>query len=252
MTEPNDLSLSDASSPPPIPEPDERCAAIPWEVRGRDRYGGFWRTIRMVLTHPSRLGELIDQPASPEQAKEFRRMVVLLFVLGSITTGMIAIVSLPNFKEPYERVLAAICFGVPLGLAFWWMLARFLIGSSRWFFCPPGLSPPQRETSLALSYYLTAPLALGAVSCLSLPLLGIDHPAVRIVLRSLCSVPPLTILVWYYVLVVIGMRHVARRKGWNLVLSAAGMTVVWLVILAGMFLVPLCIAMWLLMYSSLT
>lgn len=252
MAELNELTPSDVSTPPPFEGPEERCAAIPWEIRRHNVYGSFWRTVLMVLAHPSRLGELIDQPVNPKQAKEFRRMSVQFFVLGWIGAVMAAIASAPRFKEQNEGVGAAICIGIPLGLAFSWPFARFIIGASRWFFYPPQLTPRQQETSLSLSYYLTAPLALAAVACLSLPLLAIDHPLARMASRLLCSIPPLAAMAWYYVLVVVGLYRIARRQDLNLAFSAIGMALVWAAIWAGMILTPVCVAMWLLMYGSLT
>jgi len=252
MSEPNKPLPPDLPTPPPFEGQEERCAAIPWEVREHNVYGSFFRTVLMVLGHPSRLGELIDQPVNPRQAQKFRRMSVQFFILGSIVTAMVAVMSAPNLKEQYERILAGFFIGVPLGLALSWAFARFLIGAGRRCYCPPQLTPRQQETSLALSYYLTAPLAIAAVSCLLLPLVVIDHPLARVASRLLPSISPLVAMVWYFVLVVLGMRRIARRQGRNLVFSTIGVALVWLAIWAGMILTPVCVAMWLLMYGSLT
>jgi hypothetical protein len=252
MTEPNELSSSDVPAPPPFDGLEERCAAIPWEVRGRNVYGGFWRTVLMVLAHPSRLGELIDQPVSPKEAKDFRRTVVLFFVPAMIVSGVVEAVLLFRQNGNTGVPILTIFIGIPVGLLFSWVLVRFVIGASRWFFCPPHLGPRRQESSLALSYYLTSPLALAALAWLALPLVAINHPLAAIVSTLLASVPPLAALVWYYVLVVIGLRRIARRQDRNLAFSAIGVAMIWLTIWAGMFLVPLCAAMWLLMYGSLS
>ena len=131
-------------------------------------------------------------------------------------------------------------------------MIRCTIGTTRWFFCPRTLSPSQQESALALSYYLTAPLGVSILALLSLPLLWVDHPAARTLCTIATSILPLASIVWYYVVLVIGLRRIARREGRNLAFSAVTLAAVWLATWAGIVVAPLCIVMWALMYGSLT
>lgn len=248
MTQADNPPPADVPVPPPFDGLPERCAAIPWDVRGKQVFRGFWKTVGLSLFHPGKLGELIDQPVDPRQAREFRQVVVLHFVLPLMVNGIVR--GIMFFRQQNGGPLFIFLFTTPVMLLLSWLLIRLMIGTSRWFFCPPHLSPRRQETSLALSYYLTGPLAISSFAWLALPLLAVDSVEVNLVAILLSSLPPLAAMAWYYVVVVIGLRNVAQRSGANLVLSAAGVAACWIVIWASFVLVPAFLAMWVLMYGS--
>lgn len=248
----DNLPPADVPVPPPFDGLPERCAAIPWDIRGNQVFRGFWKTVWLSMVHPGRLGELIDQPVGLKEAREFRKMAVMHFATSIIATSAIQAIRLFENKKNITDITVILIVGCPIAILLSWLFVRFLIGTSRWFFYPGHLSPRRQETSLALSYYLAGPLALTTVSWLGLFPLAINHPIAQAIAQLLASLPMLAALVWYYVAVVIGLRSIARRRGANLVMSSLGVAGCWIAVWVSFLLVPTFIAMWLLMYGSLS
>jgi hypothetical protein len=197
----------------------------------------------LVIIHPVSLGLLLEEPVSPKEARRFRKMVIRFFLAGVLAiSGGLCLIPISGNYGYRNQLIGAIGGTVITLLA--WLLIRLSIGASRWFYCPPALSPAQQETSLALSYYLTAPLSLASLAWLTLliPLGGqTNFPVTQWCLLTLGMVA----LSLYLVSAGIGLRVVARRRGWNLFLSVIGLDLIWITIWGGLISLPVTVAMWL-------
>lgn len=237
---------------PDLPDAEHRCAAIPWEVRGKHVFTAFFKTVFLVTVHPRSLGLLLDQPVNTKEARGFRKMVMLFCLAGVLAVGGggVMLRLIPEFTQPtFEKVFFPGLIGGIVLMLLAWLLIRFTIGAARWFYCPPALSPAQRETSLALSYYLTAPLSLASLAWLTLLILLGGQGYYTLTLWTLLSLGGAVVLI-YYVFTLAGLRTIARRRGWNLFFSALGLEFIWITIWGGMLSLPVTIGMWLMLFLT--
>ena len=156
---------------------------IPWpKRRERGRLRAYWQTVWMVTFRDRRLCEEVARPVSHVDAQAFRWATVLhAYLPVLLATILVYLGKSPETVPPadfYQQMFQMIGMGTwPTGLSFadrayaevWPVVilhACFLLflvaatGVPSYFFHPRGLSAPQQNRVVALSYYGTAPLAL--------------------------------------------------------------------------------------------
>lgn len=158
---------------------------LPWSHRQQlGPVRAFWRTVRLAVARPDRVGAEVSRPVSADDARRFRRLTVLIaFVplaafacsayLASLGAGLdpaplefLALPGRPMFSGPahvafgwvLEFLAAASCV-----LALWLFLMA-ATGVSGYFFHPARLGVVQQNRAVALSQYGCAALAFTPVT----------------------------------------------------------------------------------------
>jgi len=204
----------------------------------------FWRTVFFVLARMGRLPEETRPRVERPAGKRFRSLVVLCFLLGLLSIELTSVLCRP--VKPEAGLIA-----LPIWFVLGWIQIRCLIGTSRWFVAPGSLGEEERETAVAWSEYLAAPLSF-LVFLVPLPCVAaLGNPALTATAAGCGWLAVLAVLgLWYAVLVrsFTSAERLSRRRA---VASAVGLLLVWGAVLALFVFLPACVIMWLLLYGSL-
>ena len=147
---------------------------IPWTHRGGDGGGigafrAYWRTVRLVILHPTRAAGDVARPVSFDDARRFRRATALI-----ATTGPLALLAWACVAAMLDRPITLSASASP-AVRIGWLLEILLVpvivvalyafflaatGVASYFFHPKRLPVELQNRAVAISYYACAPWAL--------------------------------------------------------------------------------------------
>lgn len=259
------------ATPPPLPgdagtlgyaeQADRR--EIPWQRRKRiGRFVGFWGTVFRVVRRNGRLGEAMDKPVPLRDAVRFRRLAVVHGLVGFVAGGVGALAIV--MKVGRSGVAAEAKAAAPTAIAV--LLAGLLAiplsaGLVSWFFCPRRLDDEQQDRAIALSCYLSAPLALllpwaalQALWALVATEAGPTAPVWLGLIAGWFGVAVMSLLPWLYwwQLVVSASLSIARRDTAGAAATAALVPVGWAVTFFACLMLVLSALMWTVLGLSLS
>ncbi len=217
----------------------------------------YWQTVWLVIRSVGRLGGHMGGPVNYRDAQTFRWLTVAhatLLPVGWLTIRIVATTSgiggspLDQFRDRQMWVLLGVL------AAIWAAALLGLSGVVSWFFCPRGWDTERQNRAVALSYYLCAPLAPAAAAGAGIlaVLPWADRPAVlQATLLAAGAVQGVLYLYWF-VLVLVASRDVARRSAGGVIATALTLPVLWFVVkVAITYVVPVGVLMLLLLRASL-
>lgn len=227
---------------------------VPWEHRDvYGSFGGFWRTVFYVIRRNGRLGAEVDAYVEFKAARRFRHLVMLTALLG--LAGMAMVLSAPyslglapDLGDEDTRLF--FIAGASAGFVILSELAILLCCQvAHWFFMPKAFNELQRHNSLALSYYLSAPVVLLLLGTPAFVLFttAAENPWLPI----LVAILPVAVAVYWFQLVLCGLKHITGRRGRKLVMPAILIALGWISAIGGLLLLPAMLLMWLVMWVSL-
>ena len=153
---------------------------IPWTHRhdiGAIR--AYWRTVWLVLRHPSRAAADVARPVSFDDAQTFRRATVLLAMIGplALLTWLVVEVVTGRPIAMSSTTLPAVRVGwlleillVPVIIVAFYAFLLAASGVASYFFHPKYLPIERQNRAVALSYYAAAPMALTTISVMTMSL----------------------------------------------------------------------------------
>jgi hypothetical protein len=158
----------------------ERLAqsTIPWTYRGEiGRWRAYWRTVRIALREPSKLGNEVARPVNFDDARKFRRTTVLIAAIVpalAIVGGYVVLANEARAAPPMSAGAVApphtmLGWVLQTGVvpAAWLGLYLFLLAGSSvasGFFRPKRLPIERQNRAVAISLYAAAPLTLTPLS----------------------------------------------------------------------------------------
>ena len=184
------------------------ASAIPWTHRAEiGRVRAYVHTVELVIRKPTRAAGDVARPVSFADAQRFRRLTVLVAMIGPVLLFAFAVVLVildrPITMSPTASTPVRIGWALELGLVpvILGALYAFLLAASgvaSYFFHPRTLPIERQNRAVALSCYACAPMALTLPSMLSIFLglafvrgVGMNQPVVTAGVVAAASVAPL-------------------------------------------------------------
>ena len=227
---------------------------IPWQHRTEiGRRKAYWKTVFYVIGRFGRLDRELAGPADLRAARQFRTSTLLSAFVALLATGLLCARIACSVRTQWDIPPAVYFLVWPVAAAAGLLFLFMLAGIATWFFAPRRWDRRVQDRAIAMSYYMCAPLSFLAYLAVPLAIIGLLVSPRHAVQILWASVGCLLLLVFlWYVLLVAAARTVARRSAAGTCLTALGLLACWLIIPQMVFLVPAGIAMWTLMYKSLT
>lgn len=241
-----DQNIDEQAAPEPL---------IPWERRNKmSFFKAYFGTISYIVSMRNRLDEVIARPVCLRGAKKFRGTTVFLATIAWLVTVTLLFISELKNKHITDSHVAFFIIVIILVVAVFTYLDMLMTtGTIKWFFCPENLDTEMQDRAIALSYYtcgplltvLLSPILLG-VGLLVLPYEHIHHVLWAIGVYNLLS------FVGWYKLVIDAVHSTTGRKMKRTILSAIGVPIVVIGIPILLGVIPAALAMWVMLYYSVT
>lgn len=250
--------LDDTDLPTPVSPGARPPSLIPWQRRrliGRQR--AYWSTVLYVIRRMGWLRAAGSDEVSLADARQFRTSTLGLFFLAMIAMYALTFRIEAVVSQEVRRLLFGES-GVPfsviglLAMPFSFLVLYCASGVVSWLFAARGLSPVQKTSAMALSYYAIAPLAAAAAIVVPLSAIGIYASQDRAVAVYQCIaiINAVAVLLWMACLGICSAAVTGRRPVAAAVMSLA--TAISPAIITLMIAwIPLAVIAWALMFLSL-
>jgi hypothetical protein len=239
--------IDDSSRCPECGQPLDRArlsaSNIPWTSRrelGRCR--AYWRTLWLVIRHPSRVAADVARPVSFDDAQRFRRATVLVAMAGLLPLlawACIVIVrarpiTMSSTASPTVRIgwlLELLLIPVVIVALYAFLLAA--AGVASYFFHPKRLSVEAQNRAVAVSYYACAPLAMMPLSVAVIVVVMLFQPVwrhanvVSLAIVVVAAAVPVGQVVASVAAPLVMLRRATRCSVAGVMLMAAALPVLW-------------------------
>ncbi|MGC9454899.1 MAG: hypothetical protein ACP5HU_08525 [Phycisphaerae bacterium] len=239
-----------------------------WEDRdGKSTIAAFLQAAALVMKRNGRLADHLDLPLDYSSAKRFRwaALAPVFVVIALALLPWFAILA-GKFIWPEMEVLAdpptwALIVLPVVTVVMVLLLWGLWTGMVSWFFDSRKLKPWRRHRAIALSYYLSAPLAL-----LAIPMGIAAYIATQLMTDAFSDGPPgsypvelggaastlfICVMVYWLQMIVFAARDVIGRRVPGLVATAVVLPILWVLTAVLVLLLPVGVMMWVFMYYSL-
>ena len=216
---------------------------IPW-VKRRElgRFRSYWRTVWMVGFRNRRFCEEVARPVSYADAQAFRWVTIVHAYLPVLLATVLMYLNRPPQPQPradfFQQLTQMLSTGAmqagpsftDLAYAETWLVvilhACFLLflaaatGAPSYFFHPRSLSVRQRNNTVALSYYSSAPLVLTVLPVIAAgtAFTSADRLPVEIGAVVATLLLALVLLMWLTILACIARQTMPHLKGRRLLI----------------------------------
>jgi len=228
---------------------------MPWQRRREiGRFRAYWRTVFHVFRRNGRIGEMMAGPVDFQSGVEFRKSTVSQVMLALVIRTILVLTTV-SLDLPMN--LVAMLAAVVLLLLMWPALS--LMTSLPALACTSRACDAETEDrAVALSLYNCAPLALvlPIVLLVSLPefLWNIyaaeqAHPLLQVRLSGLLA---LALGVYWWFVTGRAIQSVSPRRPMRIVLTWIALPLLWVCVYLVITFLPAVIAMWGLMFLSVS
>lgn len=230
----------------PVDDQTLREPQIPWTHRDKiGRWRAYWRTVRLALFHPRKLGGEVARPVNLDDARGFWRVTARFLTVPAAVAATVAyLVSLDPWPRPDSTLaVAGLAFEFLAVASLWpatYLFFLAVMGVGSYLFHPRHLTVVQQNRAIAVSYYGCAGLAwlpgaatlsAGTIVLLSNWWQAADAPVLQVLAFLVIFLPAaLVALVW---LDMTRLVAAATRCGWGRIIAMAlGLPVAWAILFA--------------------